>query len=372
MEYRKITLKCLLGEVEYHRAYYHCRHCGHGWCPTDEEFGIQRKQTPGAREVMALVGNLEPFQPGAHRVLYRLTGLKASASTVQRTTEDVGEDVAQRRAAGELLGPETAWNWHSDATGKQVAYVSLDATSVRQQGPRAEKAEARMPWVAAVFNPWPKDRPGTRPIPEARYVSGLMSLPEIGAQLRRECLAVGLGNADLVIGLTDGGNGLEDCLIDVVSGLTPEVVFILDFWHASEHLRTFAKVIFPHDEERRQAQVAAWCHRLKHEGGEALLRELEQWDLSCASAPVQEAHREVTGYLRNNRHRMDYPTYLAKGWQIGSGIIEAACKTVVGQRLKESGMRWRERGTTALCQLRALYKSQPQLWDHYWQHTACA
>jgi len=63
---------------------------------------------------------------------------------------------------------------------------------------------------------------------------------------------------------------------------------------------------------------------------------------------------------------MDYPRYVACGWQIGTGMVEAACKTVVCQRLKESGMRWRERGTTALCQLRALYKSEHKLWQNYW------
>lgn len=67
---------------------------------------------------------------------------------------------------------------------------------------------------------------------------------------------------------------------------------------------------------------------------------------------------------------MDYPDYLARGWQIGSGMIESACKTVVGQRLKESGMRWRARGTTSMCQARALYKSTRPLWNTYWQHTS--
>jgi hypothetical protein len=193
-----------------------------------------------------------------------------------------------------------------------------------------------------------------------------MSLPEIGAQLRRECRAVGVAKADLVIGLTDGGNGLQECLIDAVSGMARDMVFILDFWHAGEHLREFAQVLIPHDEARRKAQADEWCHRLKHEGGAVVLDELEAMDLSRAAPHVVEAHREVTGYLRNNLHRTDYPRYLANGWQIGSGVIEAACKTVVGQRLKESGMRWRERGTTALCQLRALYKSQPELWTNYW------
>jgi hypothetical protein len=73
-----------------------------------------------------------------------------------------------------------------------------------------------------------------------------------------------------------------------------------------------------------------------------LLAELESLDLASAAACVVEAHRRLTGSLRNNQHRTDYPRYLARGWQIGSGLIDAACKTVVGQRLKESGMRWRE------------------------------
>lgn len=66
---------------------------------------------------------------------------------------------------------------------------------------------------------------------------------------------------------------------------------------------------------------------------------------------------------------MDYPAYVRNGWQIGSGVIESACKSVVGLRLKAPGMRWRPQGTTALCQLRALYQSQHPLWDHYWRYT---
>ena len=76
--------------------------------------------------------------------------------------------------------------------------------------------------------------------------------------------------------------------------------------------------------------------------------------------------RRSVRYLRSNLHRTDYPTYLAADWEIGSGKIESACKTIVGQRLKGPGMRWRERGTTAVCQLRALFKSDRNLWTNYW------
>ncbi len=82
---------------------------------------------------------------------------------------------------------------------------------------------------------------------------------------------------------------------------------------------------------------------------------------------VRAKHAEVLGYLRNNVSRMDYPTYLAKGWLIGSGAVESACKTVVAQRLKLAGMRWREPGTDAVCHLRALYKSERSQWELFWR-----
>lgn len=368
-EYRTCHVQTLLGRVQYERAYYRCEHCQTSWFPTDAEFGLDDKRSQGAREVIALVGLLEPFEESACQVLPRLTGLQASASTVQRVTEAVGCDVAERRAAGDTIGPDTPWDWHTDAHGQSVAYVSLDATGVPQQGPHAEKAEARMPWVGAVFNPQPKHETRRR-VWDRRYVSGLMSLPEIGRQLRRECQAVSVSQADLVIVLTDGGNGLEDCLLDTLGGLAQEIQFILDFYHASDHLQEFAKLLLPHDELRRQEQARAWSHTLKHQGGSALLRELNSLDLADQPAAVIDCHRRLIGFVDRNLHRMNYPTYMARGWQIGSGMIESACKTVVGQRLKESGMRWRPPGTTAMCQARALYKSVHPLWDTYWRHVS--
>lgn len=360
----------MLGEAVYERAYYYCPHCRSGFFPTDEEFGIQRKQTPAAAEVISLMGVLEPFEEGAQEVLPRMSGLRVSASSVQRTTEAAGEDIAGRRAAGETIGPQQAWDWNRDATGNTVAYVGLDATGVRQQGPHAEQAEGRMPWVGTVFNPQPTHEPQRRRrIWESRYVCGLMGLPEIGSQLRRECRAVRVDQAARVIALTDGGNGLENCLADALRGLSQETVFILDFYHASEHLQEFANVLIS-DDQRRREQMQAWCHHLKHQGGRSLFEDLQSLDLASASSSVRESHRQLLGYLRNNLHRMDYPRYLRQGWQIGSGKVESACKGVVAGRLKGPGMRWRSRGTTALCQLRALYKSQPNLWQHYWKTIA--
>jgi hypothetical protein len=73
--------------------------------------------------------------------------------------------------------------------------------------------------------------------------------------------------------------------------------------------------------------------------------------------------------FRNNVHRMDYLTYVANGWSIGSGAVESACKAAVDQRHKLAGMRWREPGTDAICHLRALFKSEPRQWDAFWKHS---
>lgn len=376
-----------MGEAVYERAYYYCPHCRHGHFPTDAVFHLANHHTPGADEVIALVGVLDPFDEGARQTLPRLTGLNLSASTVQRTTESIGTDVAERRAAGETFADDEVWDWYRDAADRKVAYVELDATGVPQQGKHGEKVEGRMPWVGVVFNPPPMDSsPPTdhsratnslldtdqsqhkrrRPrIVQSRCVSGLMSLDEITRELHNECRSVGLKEADIVVALSDGGNGLEDALLNVVSGQVKEVVFVLDFWHASDHLQQFANVWIT-DEQQRKEQVETWCHHLKHHGGESLVQELERLDVSSASATVCQEYEKLLNYLRSNVHRMDYPAYQSNGWQIGSGKVESSCKSIVGGRLKGPGMRWRPPGTTALCQLRALFKSESKLWTNYW------
>jgi hypothetical protein len=144
-------------------------------------------------------------------------------------------------------------------------------------------------------------------------VSGLLSLAEIGFQIQQECRTVEIQNADVVIALTDGGLGLEDCLGDAVAGQRKQIEFILDFYHASERVHDFAKVFLPGEESARKTKAGDWCHVLKHQGGETLLRELESLDLVQARPEVVESHRLLTNYLRNNLHRTDYPRYVKNG-----------------------------------------------------------
>jgi hypothetical protein len=109
-----------------------------------------------------------------------------------------------------------------------------------------------------------------------------------------------------------------------------------------------------------------WCHQLKHQGGAALLAEWEQLDTQRWRGWRSETYREQVQYFRRHQHRMDYPHYLANGWHIGSGPVESGCKRVVTQRLNGAAMRWKERGSNTMCQLRALLLCHPDQWTAYW------
>jgi hypothetical protein len=313
------------------------------------------------------------FAQASDTVLTLLAGLHLSESTVLRTTENAGQRVGQLLADGHRLGFPDHFSWHCDATGRTCAYISIDATGVRQQAADGGPAESRMPYVALVFNPIP-DLPDDSPYApspkaesQARYLSGLYDLGELGTQLRRQGGQVGMNQAEQWIALTDGGAGLEDFVKKNFPG--HDLVAILDFWHAAEYLGGLAAVLHPNDEAARTAQFEAWRQRLQDAGGEAMVAHLEAFAWPLRRPAVREKLAEVLRYFGNNVHRMDYPRYLASGWQIGSGAVESGCKTVVGQRLKLAGMRWRESGTDAVCHLRALFRSGPAQWEAFWKRT---
>jgi hypothetical protein len=244
----------------------------------------------------------------------------------------------------------------------------LDLTGLGMQGPRAAAAEGRMTAVGMIYNPVPEvadrwaDPHGRAPPFRARYVAGLDGQASLAEPLRRQAAQVGMDRADRWIAICDAGSGLEDLL--QVNFPRVEAV-ILDFYHAAEHLGDLGRALYPTDEPAREGRYESWCHRLKHEGGRAVLEALRRMEPDGREA-VRRVHGEVVGYFENQVHRMDYPTYRAKGWAIGSGPVESACKTVIGKRMKGGGMRWGESGADEMSHLRALFASGDKQWDAYW------
>jgi len=324
--------------------------------------------TPAAQEVTALAGVQESFGKAAERTLRKRAGLRLSESTVERTTEEAGARLGTRLAHGAVFGLGAAWDWHRDATGRTCAYVSLDATGVRMQGPDGAQAEGRLVYVGMIYNPRPRSADAealSMPCDGARYLAGLYDLDELGVQRRRQGAQVGMNAAEQWIALTDAGNGLEGFLDRNFPGAEK----ILDFQHGATHLAAFAKQFRPDTSERL---LAGWCHTLKHAGGAVLIRVLERLDRKKMTEEVRKGHDDVLGYLHKHVERMDYPRYLRNGWQIASGAVESACKTVVNQRLCLGGMRWGEEGSDAVAHLRALYRSDPDQWDAFWGYAMAA
>jgi hypothetical protein len=364
--HRSHTPTSLVGPITYQRAYYLCRRCGTGLFPFDQQAGLtDRRLTPGLERLAALAGTVsESFENGAD-LLHKMAGVRLGESTVERTTEDAGSRLAAALQAGQTFGPKVVWPWHKDYAGRRCAYVENDSTGVRQQGEGGAAAEGRMAQVGMICNPipewpWPDEK---CPPMQARYVAGLYPLEEVGPLLRKQAGQVGMDQADLWLGLTDGGNGLESRLIE---NFPLVQVVILDFYHPAEKLTGLSRLLYPKEEERAEEQARAWCRLMKEEGGALLAAVLREWDWPPRRPGLAAAVEEVVEYVEKNAHRMEYPEYLAEGWCIGSGAVESACKTVVGQRLKLAGMRWGEDGADAVCHLRALFRSEKGQWDAFW------
>lgn len=307
-------------------------------------------------------------------MLQETAGIRLSESTVQRTTEAVGQRIARHLQKGRTFGGQKPWSWFRDACGRTVGYIGIDAVSVHQQGFGGVRAEGRMAYVGMIFNPWPDPERVFESLPKpgepmkARYVSGLYPLAEMGPLLRRQAWQVDLESAEVWVALCDGGSGLED----FVEVNFPRVeAVILDFYHASQYLAKLASALHPNDEAASLDQAKEWSRILRDEGGNVMIGVLESWDWPVRKG-LASVRAEVLGYFRNQVHRMDYPRYEANGWYIGSGAVESACKTVVSQRMKGAGMRWSEAGTHAVCHVRALYRSEPCQWTDFWRRSTAA
>jgi hypothetical protein len=340
--------------------------------PWDHVIGLDtRRETPAAKEIVSLGGTVDPFGESAEKLIRKMCGLRVSESTVQRVTEDVGAAIGTALSQGEVFGEAKTWEWHKDAEGQTVAYVSMDATGVGIQGNQGAEAEGRMINIGMVYNPIPEEkerraRPQqVRPPWQARYVTSMSGLGGLAQSLRQQGAQVGMDRAERWIAISDGGNGLEEFLkvnfprVDAV---------ILDFYHAAEYLGKIAQAWHSTDTEAVKTWMEPWCHDLKHKGGEFVLGRLR--DLR-GSRGVPKAVRvrveEAITYFQNQKHRMDYPRYQAKGWQIGSGPVESACKTVIGMRMKQGGMRWCAAHAEEVSHIRALFRSEAGQWDDFWR-----
>ena len=144
---------------------------------------------------------------------------------------------------------------------------------------------------------------------------------------------------------------------------------MLDFYHASGYLGAVAVALYPKDLPQQQQWLNQQCHHLKHDPGAATQLYAQMLELSRSqthSKPIQANLTAAVTYFHNHLHQMNYALYRERHYPIGSGVTEAACKTVIKQRLCCSGMRWKEAGAAAVLSLRALVLTATR-WSQFWQ-----
>ncbi len=175
----------------------------------------------------------------------------------------------------------------------------------------------------------------------------LCDTEQFGQQLWRNACRMGYRGASLTAFIADGSHWLWS----LADRHFQRAVRIVDFWHVCEHVSKCARAFFGEGSDRSRSWSLQICGTLRAGQVDEALARVERLNPRSSPTRREEKHELVT-YLRNNRERMDYPAYEAMGLPIGSGEVEAQCKTLVQQRCKQSGMRWHRGGLESLLRVR--------------------
>ena len=342
--YRSRWLRTLCGDQRVSRAYYHCAACHTGQIPWDEAEGLnERIFSPGVKALVA-----ECCARLTHReveeLLSRVMGLKIEESSQQEVVGEIGErlraaEAAQITACFDRLELPTP-----PADPPDRLYVAIDAAKAHTGGGWHDiKCGVIYAGIPPDPNPAPEgpaaliDRSGPK-----RYCARQEEAADFGKRIYVAALAAGLDQAKEVVVLGDGAEWIWNLASEHLHGATE----ILDYYHAAEHVWTLAATLYGAESPQGRRWAQTRCRDLKENGPKGLLRALSR--RRGATPETREALRLARGYFKNHRRRMEYARFRARGLMIGSGPVEAACKTLVGQRLKGAGMRWSPCGADAM------------------------
>jgi hypothetical protein len=371
---RPKRLVSILGPIQWERAYYVCPQCQRGQSPRDRELDVEGTEcSPGVRRMMALVGAESSFDKGREQ-LDLLAGIEVTAKAVERHAEAIGADIAAReqqeiRSAKQLELPNVC------APAAKVFYIEMDGTGLpvvkaetagrpgKVEGQPARSREAKL---GCVFIQTSTDKEG-RPIRDAdstTYTAGIETAEEFGLRLYTEAWRRGWSRANKKVVLGDGAIWIWN----LADQHFPGAIQIVDLFHARQHLWELSAKLFPNDEKGRNRWTARAIDRLdrgKIGGLVKVLRDLHPANADLIKVVINEAE-----YFERNAERMRYPAFRAQGLFVGSGVVEAGCKTVIAARLKRSGMFWTVRGANAIIALRCSYLNRR--FEDYWESRSSA
>ena len=362
-------LVTILGPLDYRRSLFQCPECGQTRYPGDEQLDVvETTRSPGLRRMMARAGRKSTFKEG-HDDLKIYAGIEVSAKDVERVSERIGADMEswsekQREALIEQDIPVQAQKTIP------IMYISYDGTGVPMIGSELEGRKGKQPDGSAktrevklgcVFTQTTTDSDGF-PIrdPETTSFVGAIETAELfGGRIYAEAVRRGLLNAEKVVVLGDGAEWIRN----LVELHFPEAIQIVDLYHTREHVSDLCKILFASDGDKVVKYRIRWWTDLD-EGNIEKIAEEAQARMPEDPKKKEKAEKEIA-YLIKNKERMRYAEFRAQGLFVGSGVIEAGCKTVIGTRLKQSGMEWSVRGANAIISLRCMFVSGR--FEEYWE-----
>lgn len=358
-----LQVHTLFGHFELWRDYYYHEGKKQGHYPADAALGLEGGLTPALARLVCLEGADETSYQKAEDHLRETGGIHVSARQIQRLVQSVGE-AAQKWQKREALGalPE--------AKPVPILYVSGDASGVpmrkKELEGRAGKepdgtAKHRMAYLGCVFTQHRCDEEGhpVRDHDSTTYVSSFESIEEFGPLLRQEAIRRGLGLALQVVLLIDGATGLANmgrlCFANAIQ--------IVDFYHALEHAgQVLLALLGSKEHPDYKRRLGHWSRQLLKDRVKGLIAATRK---ECTGTARAEAVEKELGYFVHNVERMQYGTFRRKGFFIGSGVVEAGCKTVIGARCKQSGMFWGRAGAENILALRCIRSSRRL--DAFWK-----
>lgn len=347
VSYRPRQLHTVFGRVNVSRAYYHCRACGRSAVPYDAQAGLGRESvSPALAKACCLLAVDDSFEESSRKVV-ELLGEKVSAKTIERLAHQVGgralaaedEQLAAFRRRRE---PAAA------AAHPRRLYVATDGTTVHERDGWHEVKVGRLYWE-------------DEHLERRDWTVGRFENSEtFGWHLWQAACRCGLREAEEVVLLGDGAAWIRSEQQRHFGRAT----FIVDWYHASEHIWDCGKALFGEG----TAAAAAWSRKREAwlwEGRTGrLLADLAQ-TIPRRRGGKRKALLSLERYVRTNRQEMRYDEFRSRGYDIGSGAVEGACNHVIKKRLKQSGMIWTREGSSTTLALRVAWLNGQwrQLWN---------
>ncbi|HZL66656.1 MAG TPA: ISKra4 family transposase [Candidatus Limnocylindrales bacterium] len=371
-ELRSKPILSAVGRVEVSRPYYLCSHCHNGQFPADVELDIENKEhSPGVRRMLAVVGQEAPFDHGRQQ-MKSLAGLEVTSKAVERTAESIGADIAAReqqqiQRAVQLdlpivIGkPVPILYVLLDGTGVPVVKKETEGRAGKNAGEPAHTREAKLGCVF-IQTKWDAEGYPIRDPDSTTYTGAIEPAEEFGKRLYLEAWNRGWSRAEKKVVIGDGA----EWIWNIAQQHFPGAIQIVDLFHARQHVWDLARKLFPLDKAERARWITIEQDDLDKGKIEELvgsLRSIQVADPDLAKEILTEAE-----YFAKNAERMRYPKFREQHLFVGSGVIEAGCKTVIGARFKRSGMFWTVRGANAILALRCCPMNGE--FENYWESRA--